>query len=66
MPAMQACGPEFGSPVSMQKVGMTGVLVILKFGGEGKGHKAETGGSQGLNLGLSSKSVSFRFSEETV
>lgn len=50
----------------MQKVGLTGVLVTLKLGGEGKGHKAETGGSQGLNLGLSSKSVSFRFSEETL
>lgn len=50
----------------MQKVGLTDVLVTLKLGGEGKEHKAETGGSQGLNLGLSSKSVSFRFSEETL
>lgn len=63
---MQECGSEFGSPVSMQKVGLTDVLVTLKLGGEGKENKAETGGSQGLNLGLSSKSVSFRFSEETV
>ena len=63
---MQARGPEFGFPVSMQKMGMTGALVTLKVGGEGKRHEAETGGSQGLTLSLSNKSVSSRFSEETL